>query len=623
MTVTGALCGWSGLEIGSERADATLAAMTAALPQRPGARISTWTGRGAALAVASREEGALAGADGVVAAIVGHSRWNDAALAQKASTGGNAAALIAAYRAHGPALLDHLSGEFSLALIDETSGALLLAIDRVGIGRMAHARTADGGLVFASSIDAIRAHPSVAARLSPAGLYRFAMNYVSPAPGTVFAGIDKLLPAHRLRFENGGVSRIERYWHIPYEPTGKADSDKLRTELFEHLAQAVAHAARPAGPTRRGAFLSGGLDSSTVCGILQRRSDAPVPAFTVVFEEERYNEGPYARIVAQSFGLDHHEYCLTPADAADFLPTAAAAFDEPYSNSSVIPAYFCARMAREHGLDLLLAGDGGDEIFAGNQRYAEQMILGHYDRLPGFARTLLERLFLPLPAALGRTPLGKVQRYVARARLPMPERMHNPKVYVRDRLGDIFTPDVLAAIDPEEPYELWRRHYVESGSPDMLASMLHMDMRITIADNDLRKVNTACRLADIDVTYPMLDEDLVSFAARIPSRLLLKGTRLRHFFKEATRDFLPRAVLEKRKHGFGMPFVEWMGQYPRLREVADDCLQTLAARGVFRREFLTRMKAGHDRPERTIYDGILWDLVMLELWLRDRRVSLG
>ncbi len=618
----GGICGWFGFTIGAERADAAIETMAAALPRRSGAAISTWTGEGAALAVAGGAANALAQADGIVAAIAGHPRWSDAALAQEARTAGDAAALITAYRTHGVALLDHLKDDFSFALLEVASGALLLAIDRIGIGRMAHGE-ARGGIVFASSIDAIRAHPAVASRLSPAGLYRFAMNYVSPAPGTVFEGIEKLLPAHSLMWRGESDISVRPYWRIPYGASGSTDLPALRDRLFDHLDTAVRRAAAGVAADRRGAFLSGGLDSSTVCGVLQRQSDAPVPTFTVVFEEERYNEGPYARIVTEAFGLEHHEYRLTPADATDFLPAAATAFDEPYSNSSVIPAYYCARMAREHGLDLLLAGDGGDEIFAGNQRYAEQMVLGHYDRVPGFARTLLERLFLPLPAALGRTPLGKVQRYIARARLPMPERMHNPKVYVRDRLGDIFMPEVLAAIDPEEPYALWRRHYVESGSPDMLASMLHMDMRITIADNDLLKVNTACRLADIDVTYPMLDEDLVSFAAGIPSRLLLKGTRLRHFFKEATRGFLPEAVLEKRKHGFGMPFVEWMGRYPPLREIAEDCLRTLAGRGIFRREFLTLVKSEHDRPERTIHDGILWDLVMLELWLRDRRVSIG
>ncbi|MFQ5348577.1 MAG: asparagine synthetase B family protein [Rhodothalassiaceae bacterium] len=624
MNLSGGLCGWQGGAVGGDEAAVVLTRMAAALPATPGARITRWTGGGAALAVSGGSPGALAEANGLAAAIVGHPRWRDEAIAARAAETGHAAALIAAWRSDGAACLARLEGDFSLALVDTGTGTLLLAIDRVGIGRMAQAAAGDGALVFGTSIDAVRAHPAVSTRLSPAGLYRFAMNYVSPAPGTVFEGIEKLLPAHRLvRRGTAAAAIVEPYWRIPYGAEEGAGIPLLRERLFAHLEKAVARAAAGVPAERRGAFLSGGLDSSTVCGILQRQSPGPVPAFTVVFAEEQYNEGPYARIAAAHFGLDHREYCLTPADAHAFLHEAAAAFDEPYSNSSVIPAFYCARMAREQGIGRLLAGDGGDEIFAGNRRYAEQAILGHYDRLPGFARTLLERLLLPLPAALERTPLGKIKRYIDRARMPMPERMHNPKVYARERLGDVFTADMLEAIDPEEPYALWRRHYEDAGTGDMLASMLHLDMRITIADNDLRKVNTACRLAGIDVTYPMLDEDLVSFAASIPARLLLKGTRLRHFYREATRGFLPDAILDKRKHGFGMPFGEWMRNEPRLRAVAEDCLCTLAERGIFRRDFLRHMKAEHDRPERTHYDGLLWDMVMLELWLRDRRLSVG
>lgn len=571
-----------------------------------------------ALAVLDRDGLGLSVDDHYAVAISGRPYWADSALSNEAQERGFAHSLKSAWQTRGIEALDLLRGSFALAVIDRVNARLAIAIDRVGIESLCHSDL-DDGLVFGSRADVVCAHRDVDCAVGARGIYRYAMNYVSPAPFTIYDGMNKLLTAHALHWDAQAGSRIARYWVTPYDGAVSGDMASLGKELMRHLEKSVARIVMPhleAGGTV-GAFLSGGLDSSTVSGMLARVMDSPAPAYTIVFEEERYNEGPFARLAAEQFGLKHREYCLKPADVVDLLPDLVRVFDEPFGNSSAIPATYCARMAKED-MSLLLAGDGGDELFAGNKRYAEQKILDYYYRVPGILRAVGTPVLGAWPDAFAPGILGKIKRYVRRASLPMPERMHNPDVYSRDVLDRIFTPDSLADIAVEEPYDLWSRHYKDSGTDDMLASMLHMDMRITLADNDIRKVNGACLLADIDVAYPMLDDNLIEFAAHLPSDMLMKGTRLRHFYKEAMTGFLPDRIINKEKQGFGMPFSEWTRSYEPLREIAVDCLEGLGERGFFRPEFLRQVLVDHLAEEPAATDSIVWDMIMLEMWLRDR-----
>lgn len=614
------LCGWIEGQTGGNP-DLRLRGLANGLFRRPGEDLLLWRNDWAALAVLSKGAAALHANDHTAVALTGRPYWDDSVLEKLAAESGFAASIAHAFLERGDAFLNALKGAFSLAIIDLVRRSALVAIDRVGVETICFADFPEGG-VFASRADAIKAHPSIDAAVTAQGIYRYAMNYVSPAPRTVYRSIDKLLPGHAARKALGssGPFHVERYWAPSYQPVASPDAADMARALMERLDVGVRRAV--AGASDVGAFLSGGLDSSTVCGLLARQLDGKAPAYTIIFEDERYNEGPYARLAAQHFNLAHREYCLQPQDVVDILPAVVRLFDEPFGNSSVMPAYFCAHMAKED-VGLILAGDGGDELFAGNKRYVEQRILSYYHSIPSPLRRAGEILIAALPPALDFGIIGKIQRYSRRARLPMPERLHNPSVYSRGALGQVFTQEFLAALDIEEPYALWSRHYLESGTDDMLASMLHMDMRITIADNDIRKVSGACMLADIDVAYPMLDDDLIGFAASVPSELLLKGGRLRDFYKQSMKGFLPDAILNKGKHGFGMPFSEWTRSHPPLREISVDCLETLGRRGMFRADFLDDVLTAHIQEAPAATDGIVWDLVMLELWLRDRSPSMA
>jgi asparagine synthase (glutamine-hydrolysing) len=549
-------------------------------------------------------------ADGVLAALTGLPRWNHPELASIAQTEGPAQALIAAYRRFGTGLCRELRGAFSLALIDLAQDTVLLALDRIGQRHLFYAPV-EGGLVFGASADALLAHPGVSGEIDPQSVFDYVYSHHCPSAGSIYRQIRKLDGAEILVFQRGEI-RIERYWQPEFnEAAGNMDAwaEQLRSSLFGAVAQ-LSGAGRPVG-----AFLSGGLDSSTVAGALAKARPASAETFSMGFPVAGYDEMAYARIAAQHFQARLHEHYLTPDEAVAAIPGIAAAYDEPFGNSSALPAYFCARMAKEHGMDLLLAGDGGDELFAGNQRYATQLLFEGYQAVPGALRAILESGLHRLPDPLAeRFPLRKVVRYVEQANVPLPDRLHDYNYLHRLKLGEVFDPDFLAAVNPEAPLEAQRDSYHRPKDATALNRMLYLDWKTTLHDNDLVKVNKMCDLAGIDVAYPMLDDGVVELSCAVPSRLKLKPGKLRWFYKEAMRDFLPKEVLNKSKHGFGLPFGIWLKEHGPLRELAYDNVLALRKRPYFLPGFLDEAISLHRSGHAAYYGELIWVLMMLELW---------
>ena len=552
-------------------------------------------------------------------AYLGRPAFADPARQARAASVGLARALLEAYDARAESLPAGLTGQFALALIDPTAGRVLLAVDRMGVHQLAYAEAA-GGIAFATDLNLLARHPGVDTAIGPQAVYRYACNYVSPAPETIYAGVRKLLAAQMLDWR-GGRTSTAIYWRAPAPGSVRGSRAELAEQLHRRLEAGVAGALKASGARRPGAFLSGGLDSSVVAGLLARLRGTATPAFTISFDDPRYDETAYAAIAAGHFGLEHHTYRLTPADAVDLVPQLAAACDEPFGNSSLLPAFACARMAREAGVDLLLAGDGGDELFAGNQRYVEQQVLDLYGRVPKPLRTGLSAVLGALPARLAVSWLGKAQRYVARAAQPMPGRMLANGVYHPAALAGIFTADALAEIDAGAPEAAWTRHFEAAGTDDLVHAMQRLDWRVTLADNDLRKVERAGRTAGIEVAYPMLDAGLVAFAAGLPSDLLIQRFRLRAFFKDAMAGFLPEPILAKPKHGFGMPFSEWTRSDPGLWSLVVDAFAGLKTRKLFRADFLDTVLRAHAADGDPDLSAIVWDLLMLEAWWQARETQ--
>ena len=556
---------------------------------------------------------------GLVATVNGYPEWSGPELERISREQGAGIALARAYQMHGKDLFDHLRGPFSLAIIDNAAGRALLAIDRFGVQPLCYGLAGDGALVFGSTTDSVRAHPAMGWTIRPQALYDY-LYFIDriPAPDTIYEEQKKLLPGQYLLFERG---RLETrfYWRMPYAETGGTSDETLSRALVDRLREAVAGAIGGEDAGRVGAFLSGGLDSSTVLGFLAELSTGPPRSFTIGFETQGYDETEYAKLASDHFGGRHDVYYLQPQDVLDAIPLVSRSYDEPFANSSAIPAYFCALRAGEAGIDTMLAGDGGDELFAGNSRYTSDNVFDHYRRIPGsIRRSLVE----PLAAVAGRfeflPPARKLANYVRRARLSVPARLTGQNVFATAALDRIFRDGFIEVIDAAAPLRLAEEIYAQAPSSEKLNKMMYLDLRLTLADSDLRKVGRMCELAGVRVRYPFLDDDLAEFAARIPPGQMLRGGRLRGFFKYAVRDFLPPEILAKQKHGFGLPYFDLMGSYRPLNAYVCERLAALKAFSQFRPDYLDAL-IGEIRQGRVgNSNGVAWDLMMLAEWMESR-----
>jgi asparagine synthase (glutamine-hydrolysing) len=565
------------------------------------------------LAVASSNgRGGLHEAEGVRAALVGSCRWDDADLENLAGTIGAAAALALAWRRYGADLLGRLHGTFSLAVIDKQSDTALLAIDRAGVHSMCYAH-AGQTMVFASTADSVAAHPLVGAKLDPQAIFNYLYFHMVPSPGTIYRKVHKLLPGEYVLFSGSGATR-HFYWHMPYKENKRSvfseQADRFRTVLRNGVARSASGAASP------GAFLSGGTDSSTVSGLLTQVLGKPAETYSIGFGAEGFDETEYARIASRHFGTHHHEYYVTPDDVVKAIPIIAAAYDEPFGNASAVPTYLCAKRAREDGIDVMLAGDGGDEVFGGNARYAKQKIFEIYGRIPELLRhTVIEPLAFGAPGLSALMPFRKLQSYINQAKIPLPDRLESYNFLHLNPLASIFDPDFLGQIDEEACLAVMREPYARTDARSPINRMMHLDLKQTLADNDLRKVNRMCELAGVEVRYPLLDEEVMAFSAQLPENWKVKGLQLRYFFKEALRDFLPPEIIAKSKHGFGLPFGLWMEHHKPLQDMAYDSLQAFRSRGYVQPAYIDNLIDQHRSGHASYYGVMIWVIMMLEQWL--------
>lgn len=548
--------------------------------------------------------------DGVICAVAGRPAWQDPDLAAISRQHGDARALAEAYRRSGPACVEVAHGPCTLAIADTRRNRLVLSADRSGRNSVYHATT-PSRTAFGSSAGSVAVLTGQLPRLDPQQILHYLYFSMIPAPGCIYAGISKLAAAHSLTVD-AGQAETRRYWTPTFSESLSMSVPALQEQLRELFYEIVAEYADTDAP---GAFLSGGVDSSTVAGMLARARPGDANTFSIGFDVEQYNELEYARLVSRHFGTTHHEYNVTPDDVADLLPQLALAYDEPFGNSSAIPTFYCAKMAAEHGVKRMLAGDGGDEIFAGNTRYAKQWLFGLYGKMPGWLRDrLLPTVLAASPGSF--PPVRKLQRYVEQARVPLPDRLQGYNFVVTHTPEAIFSDDLLARMDTGEPLALQRKLFRAPDDASDLNRMLYMDWQHTLADNDVRKVTGMCTLAGVDVAYPFLDERIVDFSSTIPSARKMRRTRLRYFYKEAMRGFLPDAVLTKSKQGFGLPFGVWLRSEERLLEIARPSLDSLSERGIFRPEFVSEATRLHAEEHAGYHGELTWLLLSLELWLQ-------
>ena len=527
-------------------------------------------------------------------------------------------ALLSLWLDRGPSCVADLRGEFALAVYDGRDKTLHLATDRIRIQPLVTADRPDQFL-FGSRMAALLASPvPFAPTLDAGALLDVVASSVVSAPRTIFREVDKLPAGHRLAFRNGRAS-VESYWEPDFTRADGASPERLATATRDALAAAVHDRLARDGAGSYGAFLSGGVDSTTVTGLLTKESGGRIATFSIGFSEERFNELQYARVAASTFHTRHTEYFVTPRDTEDAVLAVAESFDEPFANASAVPTYYCAKVAREHGVATLYAGDGGDELFAGNQRYADGRVFEPYDRVP---RWLRDPILTPAIAAAGRIvphPLFvKAGKYVRRASLPPAERIVSYDFWNVVPPAAFATADLMAAAAGWRPAAMVIRHHDRAHATTALDRHLYLDLKITISDNDVPKVARMCERAGIAVRFPFLDERVVDVATRVPARIKMRGGELRTFFKDAYKDLLPVETRTKSKHGFGLPISGWLKSDPGLRAMMRDLVLSPRSvdRGYFRREALEDVVRRHEEDATPYYGTVLWNLMVIELWHR-------
>lgn len=591
------LAGWHGH--GTPDAAQTLELMLShcSVARPPHTQVDAEHGLAANLPLAS--EGNLA------AAITGRPRFNAPDLQQLPA----AAALLKLWQRHGKDAPQHIHGNFALVVTDKKENSVFLALDRIGAEKLTFA-TSRTGVVFSSQADMVAAHPAVGRELDPQGLFNYLYFFQVPAPGSIFKGVKKLLPAQWAYWKNGELSQ-GFYWALKYRDEPRDDFAAQSQRFHRLLRDSV---ARAKGDDDAAAFLSGGTDSSTVSGVLKELT-GKVKTYSIGFDSDGFDEMEYARIAGKRFGLEMSEYYVKPADIVEAIPLIASHYDEPFANESAVPTYFCAKMAAENGFKVMLAGDGGDEIFGGNERYAKQKVFEFYHRIPAPLRKGLIEPLAHLPGLSALPPARKAQSYIRQANIPLPERMESYNFIYRQPLNEMFTTEFLSKVDTHEPGALLKEVYDRADSTSYINRMLHLDIKFTLADNDLRKVGAMTEAAGIDVRYPLLDDAMMDFSGEVPPDWKVKGQYLRWFFKTALKGFLPDEIINKSKHGFGLPFGVWACEYAPLKDRIDVKLAALKKRNILQASYIDHIRNEHLTGHAGYFGRAVWMLMMLEEWL--------
>ena len=518
--------------------------------------------------------------------------------------------ILAAYREHGVECLGRLRGMFAFALWDGRARTLFLARDRLGKKPLYYWLDEDG-IAFASEPKAFMAEPGFRPRPDPEAINHYLTYQYVPTPLSAFTAVRRLPPAHFLLLQDEQVS-IRRYWRLHFGQKRSLSEEEASQQLLDLLREAVR--LRLISDVPLGAFLSGGIDSSAIVALMAEHSTQPVKTFSIGFAEREYNELAYARLVAQRYHTDHHEFVVRP-QAVEILPQLVWHYNEPYADSSAIPTYYLAQLTRKH-VTVALNGDAGDENFAGYERYQANVLALRYDWIPGPVRRSLALFARRLPAAQPRSLLSHGKRFLEAFGEPRELRYARWMYHFDPTLkAEICTPEFLRAAGGHDPAELIVQAYKNSDAPDFIDATLDVDVNTYLPDDLLVKMDIATMAHGLEGRSPLLDHQVMEYAASLPSHMKLRNGIKKYIFKRAVRDLVPPEVLERQKMGFAVPLHLWFRR--ELREMAYDILLSRRAveRGYFRQAVVQRLLNEHTQGTHS-WHYQLWNLLMLELWHR-------
>jgi asparagine synthase (glutamine-hydrolysing) len=518
--------------------------------------------------------------------------------------------IVHAFEEFGAACLDRLRGMFAFAIWNFREESLFIARDRTGKKPLFYSLTPSGNFVFGSELKVLLTHGEIERKIDLGAMDAYLSFGYVPEEFCIFRGVDKLAPGHYLEFKNEKVF-TKKYWDFSY---GKPTGIKTEAEYVELLREKIRDAVRVRliSEVPLGAFLSGGVDSSAVVAMMSQLLETPVKTFSIGFNEDSFSELKYARVTAEHFGTEHHEFIVTP-DLVEVIDDLVCHFDEPFADSSALPTFMVSKLAREF-VTVALSGDGGDELFAGYSRYVTDKKRSGYSKLPAFVReglfqTASERLPQGAPGRnfLYNTSLDAIGRYIDSVSHFNPLRKN--ALYARE-----FSAKLNGNFGRGDKIFRQIAESVSTGNP--IDNLLYLDSKTYLPGDILTKVDRMTMANSLEARVPLLDHELIEFVTQIPASLKMKGTETKYIFKRAMEGIVPQEILYRKKQGFGVPIGAWINV--ELRDRIHDTLndsRTLA-RGYFDKSYIRNLLDEHSRNRRD-HSHSLWMLWMLELWHRE------
>jgi asparagine synthase (glutamine-hydrolysing) len=523
--------------------------------------------------------------------------------------------IVHGYEEWDVACLKRFRGMFAFAIWDARKRRLFLARDRLGKKPLVYWMK-NGHFIFASEMKSILQAPEVERRVNLRALHSYlALQYV-PSPEGIFDGIRKLPPAHFLLYEPPGGVKVENYWTLDFSPARKKKEDlqEICRQIRSRLEESVR--LRMISDVPLGAFLSGGIDSSIIVGLMAKQSSAPVKTFSIGFDEPEFDELSYARMISRRFATDHHEFVVRP-DAIDILNKLVWHFNEPFADSSAIPTYYVAKMTRDF-VTVVLTGDAGDENFAGYGRYRRAKWVAAFTRLPEpFRKTLMpallrkcaslhwrEKTFTRLADFMEGLTGDQARNYAEQV-----------KIFNRKEMASLYTRAMGEQVKSFDPFAFLTDAWQEAKTDDVVDRLLHLDIHSYLPEDLLVKVDIATMANSLEARVPFLDHEFMQFAAALPSQLKLRGAQSKFILKRAFSDLLPEGVMTRKKMGFGVPVSRWFRH--ELKGYMYDVLldKRTHERGYFEKTGIERLLDEHVSL-RNDHSSKLWALLFLETWFR-------
>ena len=528
------------------------------------------------------------------------------------STNTDTEVIVHCYERYGEECVKYLRGMFAFVIWDTRHRSLMLARDRVGKKPLFYAEL-NGKFLFASELQAFFKLSWVPKEVDHQAIDLYLSYGYIPAPFTAFKGIKKLPKASYLVLQDGKI-KIEQYWNLEYLPKLTISEEDACEHIVELLKEAVK--LRMISDVPLGAFLSGGIDSSAIVALMSQLSDKPINTFSIGFEESAYNELDYARMVAQKFNTNHHEFIVHP-EALDILPKLVRHYGEPYADSSVIPTFYVSFETSKY-VRVALNGDGGDENFAGYERYFAHKMASIYQKIPTTIRKIIEGGIFLLPGtADARSNVSNIKRFCEFANMPIHKRYIAWMRFINvDLKSSFYSPEFIAKVNVFESENLVEKLFCQTQGLDVVDSAMSVNVNLCLPYDLMVKVDITSMMNSLEARSPFLDYHLMEFSAKLPSNYKLRGRIHKYILKKALKKVLPDDILIRRKRGFSIPIDSWFRG--KLKSLLYDTVFSIRAlqRGYFNPKKLYQIAQEHDTGQKA-HGSLLWALMMLEMWHRE------